>query len=106
MQYRAKVYRRKGVVATGARRRQAMFRQAETRYRRVLSMDPTDSRAYVGLGRLFEIERRYDDARRVLEDGCAVAGRSFVSPRTSLNRGDAAQKGPTRICGRRWETWR
>ena len=81
--------RRQGVIATDADQREKMFRQAEASYQRILSMDPTDGRAYVGLGRLLEIERRYDDARRLLEDGCAVAGRSFnsLSLRTSHERG-------------------
>ena len=87
--------RRQGVIATDADQREKMFRQAEASYQRILSMDPTDGRAYVGLGRLLEIERRYDDARRLLEDGCAVAGRSFnsLSLRTSHDRGNLPRRG-------------
>eukprot|EP00951_Prasinocladus_malaysianus_P026472 scaffold235025_cov50-Prasinocladus_malaysianus.AAC.1 len=35
-------------------------------------MDPTDGRAYVSLGKHFLQQRRFDDAIKVYEDGCAA----------------------------------
>lgn len=74
MQYRAKSCRRKGIVSEDPKIRHQWFRKAEGYYRSVMRMDPTDGRAYTGLGRLLEDQKRYDDAEQIYEDGCAVSG--------------------------------
>jgi len=74
--YRAKLYRRKGIKATKRKSKDYWFRKAEKGYRRVMSMDPTDCRAYVGIGRLFEVQKRFSEARKIYEDGCTVSAGS------------------------------
>ena len=46
--------------------------QVEEGLRRAIDMDPTDGRAYVSLGKHYLQQRRYKDAAKVYEDGCAA----------------------------------
>lgn len=40
----------------------------------MLQKDPSDGRAYVGLGKLLLKQRRFDEARKLYEEGCAATG--------------------------------
>ncbi len=37
-------------------------------------MDPTDGRAYVGLGKLLVQQKRFEEARKLYDDGAAATG--------------------------------
>jgi hypothetical protein len=39
-----------------------------------MAMDPTDGRSYVSLGKVMLMQRRFDEARKLYEDGAAVTG--------------------------------
>jgi tetratricopeptide (TPR) repeat protein len=41
--------------------------------RKAITIDPTDGRAYVSLGKYYLQARRYDEASKVYEDGCTAA---------------------------------
>ncbi|CAD7700192.1 unnamed protein product [Ostreobium quekettii] len=69
--YRCRVRRRRAETAAGSQRSE-MLREAEEGYRRVISMDATDGRSYVGLGRLMVQQRRFEEARKVYEGGCTA----------------------------------
>lgn len=58
---------------SAAQRRQ-LSAQAEVLCRRVLEMDATDGRAYVGLGKILVAQRRHEEARKVYEEGAAATG--------------------------------
>ena len=51
-------------------------------------MDPTDGRPYVSLGKVMVMQRRYDEARKLYEDGAAVTG-LLLSKSTMLTGADA-----------------
>jgi hypothetical protein len=42
--------------------------------RRCISLDATDGRSYVALGKLFMQQRRFDEAREVYEEGSTATG--------------------------------
>eukprot|EP00210_Caulerpa_lentillifera_P003277 g3128.t1 len=71
--YRAKLYRRRGVNSPSYGKRIYWFKRSERNYTLALKMDPTDARTYVGIGRLYELWKRFDKAGEVYENGCAVA---------------------------------
>ena len=54
---------------------------------RCLSLDATDGRTYVALGKLFVQQRRYDEARSMYEEGSTATGaqRSPYTKCTSLD---------------------
>ena len=58
----------------GSGRSRAAFAEAEAAFQRVLEMDPTDGRAYVGLGKLLLSLRRPGEAREVYRKGAANTG--------------------------------
>ena len=70
--YRCRVKRRRAERAPTAHRRMDLLKEAEMGYRRVIEMDATDGRPYVGLGRLLVQQHRFDEARKVYEDGCTA----------------------------------
>lgn len=80
LQYHAKNYRRRGVVSSNPKKRLEWFKKAEFLYRQVLEMDPTDCRPYVGLGKVYEEQKRFDEARKIYEDGCIVSGGAAFVP--------------------------
>ena len=47
---------------------------AEYAWRRCLSLDATDGRPYVALGKLLVQQRRYDEARSIYEEGSTATG--------------------------------
>lgn len=57
-------------------------KQSEAALRRCLHLDPSDARTYVSLGKLLVTQRRYEEARKVYEDGCAATGQIRIN--TSL----------------------
>ena len=74
LQYRAKLLRQEAFRVKSFSERMRCYQQAEAAIKRCLQLDPTDARAYVGLGRLLCLQRRFDEARSVYEDGVAVTG--------------------------------
>lgn len=70
--HRCKVKRLRAQRTSTSRRRNELLKEVELGYRRVIAMDATDGRSYVGLGRLLFQQRRFDEARKVYEDGCAA----------------------------------
>lgn len=57
-------------------------KQSEAALRKCLELDPSDARTYVSLGKLLVSQRRYEEARKVYEDGCAATGQNSIN--TSL----------------------
>lgn len=55
-------------------RKSEMIQEVETTLRRCIALDPTDARAYVSLGKHLRLERRFEEAGRVYDDGIAVTG--------------------------------
>ena len=45
-----------------------------------MAMDPTDGRSYVSLGKVMLMQRRFDEARKLYEDGAAVTGQRRSRP--------------------------
>lgn len=50
------------------------MRSAEEGLRRCLVLDPTDARGYVVLGKLLVLQKRYDEARALYQEGCSITG--------------------------------
>ena len=50
------------------------YQKSEAALQKCIDLDPTDARAYVSLGKLLTQQHRYDEARKVYEDGSAVTG--------------------------------
>lgn len=50
------------------------LRQSEELLQKCMAMDPADGRSYVSLGKVLVMQRRYDEARKLYEDGAAVTG--------------------------------
>jgi Flp pilus assembly protein TadD len=72
-QYHARQARAKaGLLPSGPSQR-SQAADAEQRFLDLLSRDPSDTRTYVSLGTLYVRQRRFEEARRVYEAGCAVA---------------------------------
>ncbi|GMH38579.1 hypothetical protein BSKO_06463 [Bryopsis sp. KO-2023] len=45
---------------------------SEEGFKKVLRSDPSEGRAYVSLGRLYVSQKRFNEARKLYEDGCAA----------------------------------
>lgn len=43
-----------------------------------MQMDPTDGRAYVGLGKIYMQKRKYEEAKKLYENGCAATGKLII----------------------------
>lgn len=80
LQYRAKVARTYAFKAATFTERLAAFQQSEAALQRCLDLDPVDPRTYVALGKLLVLQRRYDEARKMYEDGIAVTGTELTAP--------------------------
>ena len=74
MQFRARRARTAAWRSGSNKLKQNYEQMSESTLRRVLEMDPTEARAYVGLGKLLLTQRRIDEARKVYDDGAAVTG--------------------------------
>ena len=71
LQYRARIARQRSFRAASTRQRLEFQWQAEQGLRRCLAMEPKDGRAYVSLGKVLVAQRRFVEARKLYEDGCA-----------------------------------
>lgn len=74
VQYRARLARRAAFLAGSLPRKLGHQREAEALLRRCLTMDPTDGRGYVGLGKLLVQQRRCEEARRLYDEGVMATG--------------------------------
>lgn len=55
-------------------KRAEVKQQSEAMLRRCIELDPTDARAYNALGKHMQLERRFEEAGKVYDDGLAVTG--------------------------------
>lgn len=74
LQYRARLSRNAAFRASSGKEKAKRQKDAETTLRRVLTMDPTDGRAYVTLGKLLLEQKRIEEARKLYDDGAAATG--------------------------------
>ncbi|BDA50860.1 PsbB mRNA maturation factor Mbb1, chloroplastic [Coccomyxa sp. Obi] len=72
--YRAKVARQAAFRAPTLLEKLKHQKEAESMLRRCLSLDATDGRTYVALGKLLVQQRRYDEARSTYEEGSTATG--------------------------------
>ena len=79
MQFRARRARTAAWRSGSNKLKQNYEQMSESTLRRVLEMDPTEARAYVGLGKLLLTQLRIDEARKVYDDGAAVTGMLVLS---------------------------
>lgn len=54
--------------------RAKVTQEAEAILRRCIELDPTEARAYNSLGKHLQLERRFEEAKKVYDDGLAVSG--------------------------------
>ena len=80
LQYRARLARRAAFQAGSLSAKLAHQREAEALLRRCLSLDPTDGRGYVGLGKLLLQQRRCEEARKLYDEGTMATGTFFAKP--------------------------
>lgn len=73
-QYRGRHSRNSAFRADDSSGKHRAQKYAETTLRRVLSLDATDGRAYVSLGKLLVQQRRFDEARKLYDDGTTATG--------------------------------
>ena len=69
LQYKAKVATAAALHAPSRVQRLEKDATAEAALRRCLALDATDGRAYVALGKLLIRQRRFEEARKLYEDG-------------------------------------
>ncbi len=74
LQYRARLSRNAAFRASSNKEKTRRQKECESTLRRVLAMDPTDGRAYVGLGKLLVQQKRFEEARKLYDDGAAATG--------------------------------
>jgi hypothetical protein len=74
LQYRARLSRNAAFRASSNKEKSRRQKESESTLRRVLAMDPTDGRAYVGLGKLLVQQKRFEEARKLYDDGAAATG--------------------------------
>lgn len=74
LQYRARLSRNAAFRASSNKEKSRRQKDCESTLRRVLAMDPTDGRAYVGLGKLLVQQKRFEEARKLYDDGAAATG--------------------------------
>ncbi|GAB4821788.1 hypothetical protein N2152v2_008834 [Parachlorella kessleri] len=72
--YRARQTRIAATRSQDLTERSKLLRDAEAALRRCLELDPTDGRSYVSLGKILVLQRRYDEAARLYEEGAAATG--------------------------------
>lgn len=73
-QWRARQTRIEANRSQDAEARGGLLRQAEAALWRCLELDPEDGRPYVSLGKILVQQRRYDEAAKLYEEGCAATG--------------------------------
>jgi hypothetical protein len=61
-------------LAVDPEAKRQLLRQAEASLRMCLSMDSSDARGYVVLGKLLVQQKRYDEARKLYADGTTATG--------------------------------
>ena len=74
LQYRARLSRNAALRASSGKEKTRKQKDSEAALRRVLSMDATDGRAYVALGKLLLQQKRVEEARKLYDDGAAATG--------------------------------
>lgn len=74
LQYRARLTRNAAFRASSGKEKSKRQKESEAALRRVLTMDPTDGRAYVTLGKLLLQQKRIEEARKLYDDGAAATG--------------------------------
>ena len=74
LQYRARLTRNASYRASTGQEKSKRQKDSEAALRRVLTMDPTDGRAYVTLGKLLLQQKRIEEARKLYDDGAAATG--------------------------------
>lgn len=74
VQYRSRLARMQSSLTTDKQRQKELLKQAEDGLRRCLTMDATDPRTYVVLGKLLVMQKRYDEARKLYADGTSNTG--------------------------------
>eukprot|EP00884_Botryococcus_braunii_P022420 jgi/Botrbrau1/8862/Bobra.50_2s0019.1 len=72
--YRARMARQESYRVKSVAEKINLQKQSEAALRKCLELDPTDARTYVSLGKLLLNQRRYEEARKIYEDGCAATG--------------------------------
>ena len=55
------------------------MRKSEELLRKCMAMDASDGRPYVSLGKVLVQQKRFDEARKLYEDGAAVTGQCVAS---------------------------
>jgi len=72
--WRAREMRNKAAHARSKEERLKMRMEAIALFEKAMAYDPTDGRAYCGIGKILTQLRRLDDARKVYQDGCDATG--------------------------------
>jgi len=72
--WRAREMRNKAAHARSKEERLAMRLEAISMFEKAMEYDPTDGRAYCGIGQILTQMRRLDEARKVYQDGCDATG--------------------------------
>uniref|UniRef100_A0A061RFL8 Psbb mrna maturation factor chloroplastic-like n=1 Tax=Tetraselmis sp. GSL018 TaxID=582737 RepID=A0A061RFL8_9CHLO len=70
--YRCRRLRHEAYYVRDKRERAKMYQQLEAGLKDAIRMDPKDGRAYVSLGKHYLQQKRFEDAYRTYEDGCAA----------------------------------
>ncbi len=68
-QYRSRLARIKAQLTLDAEERRTLLKQAEDGLRRCITMDNSDARTYVVLGKLLMQQKRFDEARQLFAEG-------------------------------------
>ncbi|GAX83851.1 hypothetical protein CEUSTIGMA_g11276.t1 [Chlamydomonas eustigma] len=74
MLWRSRQDRIKAKLTLNKEERKHLLKQSEDALRRCLSLDPSDARSYVVLGKTLLMQRRYEEARRLYQQGTEATG--------------------------------
>ena len=74
LQWRSRQARIKALNSTDKDERRQLLAESEENLRRCLSMDSSDPRTYVVLGKLLMMQKRYQEARALYSEGVANTG--------------------------------
>jgi len=72
--WRAREMRNEAAHARSKEERLGMRMKAIAMFEKAMAYDPTDGRAYCGIGKILMQLRRLDDARKIYQDGCDATG--------------------------------
>ena len=72
--YRARKKTRDGDRMRDFMKKKQMYRTAEDLFQQIIASDAKDGRAYVGLAKVLERQKKFDNAKQVLENGSAATG--------------------------------